>query len=43
MGYSNPKLKEEAVELAKNSDIVVLCMGLSPSLEGEEMKEKCPF
>lgn len=38
----NPKLKEEAVELAKNSDVVVLCMGLSPSLEGEEMKVKVP-
>ncbi len=38
----NPKLKEEAVELAKNSDVVVLFMGLSPSLEGEEMKVKVP-
>jgi beta-glucosidase len=38
----NPKLKEEAVELAKNADVVVLCMGLSPSLEGEEMKVKVP-
>jgi beta-glucosidase len=36
----NPKLKAEAVELAKNSDVVVLCMGLSPMLEGEEMKVK---
>jgi beta-glucosidase len=38
----NPKLKEEAVALAKKSDIVILCMGLSPSLEGEEMKVKVP-
>jgi len=30
-------LKKEALDLAKNSDLVVLCMGLSPSLEGEEM------
>ncbi|MCE5332881.1 MAG: glycoside hydrolase family 3 C-terminal domain-containing protein [Bacteroidales bacterium] len=30
-------LKKEAVELAQNSDLVVLCMGLSPMLEGEEM------
>ena len=30
-------LKQEAVDLAKASDVVVLCMGLSPSLEGEEM------
>ncbi len=30
-------LKKEALDLAKNSDLVVLCMGLSPSLEGEEL------
>jgi beta-glucosidase len=30
-------LKQEAVNLAEASDVVVLCMGLSPSLEGEEM------
>ncbi|HRU63418.1 MAG TPA: glycoside hydrolase family 3 C-terminal domain-containing protein, partial [Paludibacteraceae bacterium] len=30
-------LKKEALDLAKKSDLVVLCMGLSPSLEGEEM------
>lgn len=30
-------MKNEALNLAKNSDLVVLCMGLSPSLEGEEM------
>lgn len=34
----NPNLKKEAIDLAKNSDLVVLCMGLSPLLEGEEMK-----
>ena len=33
-------LKEEALDLAKESDLVVLCMGLSPMLEGEEMKVK---
>lgn len=27
----------EAVEVAKEADVVVLCMGLSPRLEGEEM------
>ncbi|MDR1517863.1 MAG: glycoside hydrolase family 3 C-terminal domain-containing protein [Dysgonamonadaceae bacterium] len=32
-----PNLKEEAIALAQNSDLVVLCMGLSPMLEGEEM------
>ena len=36
----NPNLKNEAIELAKKSDLVVLCMGLSPMLEGEEMKVK---
>ncbi|MBV5281939.1 MAG: glycoside hydrolase family 3 C-terminal domain-containing protein [Paludibacter sp.] len=35
-----PNLKQEAVELAKSSDAVILCMGLSPLLEGEEMKVK---
>lgn len=38
----NPKLQSEAIELAQNSDLVVLCMGLSPMLEGEEMKVKVP-
>lgn len=36
------RLKAKAVELAKRSDVVVLCMGLSPMLEGEEMKVKVP-
>ena len=35
-----PNLKKEAIELAKTSDFVVLFMGLSPLLEGEEMKVK---
>ncbi len=35
-----PNLKQEALELAKKSDLVVLCMGLSPLLEGEEMPVK---
>lgn len=35
-----PDLKEEALELARNSDVVILCMGLSPLLEGEEMTVK---
>jgi len=38
----NQKLQEEAIELAKKSDLVILCMGLSPMLEGEEMKVKVP-
>lgn len=33
-------LKSEAISLAENSDVVILCMGLSPYLEGEEMKVK---
>lgn len=37
-----PDLIHEAVALAKKSDVVVLCVGLSPSLEGEEMKVKVP-
>ena len=35
-----PNLKNEAIKLAKSSDAVILCMGLSPLLEGEEMKVK---
>jgi beta-glucosidase len=40
--WESPKdnLEKEAIELAKNSDVVVFCMGLSPLLEGEEMKVK---
>jgi beta-glucosidase len=33
----NPCLKDEAVEAAKQADVVVMCLGLSPRLEGEEM------
>jgi beta-glucosidase len=33
-------LLQQAIEVARNSDAVVLCMGLSPLLEGEEMKVK---
>jgi beta-glucosidase len=36
----NPKLKEEAVEAAKNADAVILVLGLSQRLEGEEMPIK---
>lgn len=31
-------LQEEAIAAASQSDIVILCMGLSPLLEGEEME-----
>lgn len=36
----NNGLENEAIELAKKSDVIILCMGLSPLLEGEEMKVK---
>ena len=32
------RLKEEALEAARAADAVVMCMGLSPRLEGEEMR-----
>lgn len=35
-------LKKEAVDLAAGSDVVVLCMGLSALLEGEEMDVDIP-
>jgi len=35
-----PNLMQEALDLAKSSDVVILCMGLSPLLEGEEMRVK---
>lgn len=34
------KLMEEAIKVAKQSDVVILSLGLSPQLEGEEMKVK---
>ena len=33
-------LLQEAVEAAKNSDAVILALGISPQLEGEEMPVK---
>jgi beta-glucosidase len=30
-------LRNQAVDTAKNADVVIACVGLSPSLEGEEM------
>ena len=33
-------LEKEALDLARESDVLILCMGLSPMLEGEEMKVK---
>ena len=36
---TNPKeeLKRQAIEIAKNADAVIMCMGLTARLEGEEM------
>lgn len=36
----NNHLEEEAIAIAKESDVVIFCMGISPLLEGEEMKVK---
>ncbi len=35
-------LLAQAVEIAKNSDVVVACVGLNPNLEGEEMRVSIP-
>ena len=32
-----PNLKNEAIEIAKQADVVVMCMGITPRMEGEEM------
>jgi beta-glucosidase len=32
-----PNLKNEAIEIAKQADVVIMCMGLTPRMEGEEM------
>ena len=33
-------LEKEALAISKDADLIVLCMGISPLLEGEEMKVK---
>ncbi len=38
----NPRLKEEALAAAEQADAVVMVMGLSPRLEGEEMQVEVP-
>ncbi|MEL7269361.1 MAG: glycoside hydrolase family 3 C-terminal domain-containing protein [Bacteroidota bacterium] len=40
--WESPKenLEQEALAIAQDADAVVLCMGISPLLEGEEMKVK---
>jgi beta-glucosidase len=32
-----PNLKEEAINVAKQADVVVMCMGITPRMEGEEL------
>lgn len=32
-----PDLKKEAMEAAKQADVVVMCMGITPRMEGEEL------
>lgn len=32
-----PNLKNDALEVARQADVVVMCMGLTPRMEGEEM------
>lgn len=32
-----PELKKQALEAARQADVVVMCMGLTPRMEGEEM------
>jgi beta-glucosidase len=38
----NPRLRDEALEAARQADAVVMMMGLSPRLEGEEMPVNVP-
>jgi len=35
-----PELKKQALEIAKQADVVVMCMGITPRMEGEEMDVK---
>ncbi|HPH46435.1 MAG TPA: glycoside hydrolase family 3 C-terminal domain-containing protein [Chryseolinea sp.] len=35
-----PDLKKQALEIAKQADVVVMCMGITPRMEGEEMDVK---
>jgi beta-glucosidase len=35
-----PELKKEALEVAKQADVIVMCMGLTARMEGEEMDVK---
>ncbi|TCN59565.1 glucan 1,4-alpha-glucosidase [Flavobacterium circumlabens] len=39
-GLPDQNLKLEALKIARQADVVIMCMGLSPRLEGEEMDVK---
>ena len=41
-GVPNPHLLDDAVAAARRADAVILCLGLSPRLEGEEMPVHVP-
>ena len=35
-----PELKQQALNIAKQADVVIMCMGITPRMEGEEMDVK---
>lgn len=35
-----PELKQEAIRVAKQADAIIMCMGITPRMEGEEMDIK---
>jgi beta-glucosidase len=35
-----PELKKQALEVAQQADVVIMCMGITPRMEGEEMDVK---
>jgi len=39
---SAARMKDSALRIARQADVVIMCMGLSPRLEGEELKLNLP-
>jgi beta-glucosidase len=35
-----PQLKKQALDIARQADVIVMCMGITPRMEGEEMDVK---
>lgn len=35
-----PELKKQAIDVARQADVVIMCMGITPRMEGEEMDVK---